>query len=177
VIPGNLRQPNPGGNVVALARGLQPPAALPPGAPRRPSTGLLQTYSSGGRQLLIAYGVDALGPLARTYRTGKVKGIAVIAGAAGRLTTVANAPRPASFEKGAPAWKIPTAILVLGVLLLLAVRLRKVRRRLAELPPPTPAAPLDDPAAQAELAEWERFAQQENGVSSTRPREDAPTPS
>jgi cellulose synthase/poly-beta-1,6-N-acetylglucosamine synthase-like glycosyltransferase len=171
----------PGGDVIVLTRGLTAPVALPGGAPLAPREGLLQTYATGGRRLLVAYGTTALRPLTGGYHTGKVRGAAAVVGAHGRIETLANAPRPTSFEKRGLPWKFPAAIIVLGSLLLLVLRIRKVRGRLAELPPPAPAAPLDDAAVRAQLEEWERLVRQDSSATSAagaatnggKPRDDA----
>ena len=162
----------PAGDVVVLARGLVAPAALPPGAPLAPREGLLQTWKDGGRTLLVAYGVPALRPLAAAYHTGKVRGIAAVAGRGDRVTTLKPAAPPTSFEDKPLPWKIPAAILVAGTLLLVGLRIRKVRGRLEALPPPAPAEPLDDAAVRAQLADWERLVRQESGG---KPRDETPT--
>ncbi|HEX4345360.1 MAG TPA: cellulose biosynthesis cyclic di-GMP-binding regulatory protein BcsB [Solirubrobacteraceae bacterium] len=151
----------PAGDLVVLARGETAPVTLPAGAPLAPRPGVLETYSSGGRRLLVAYGVRALRPLAADYFVGKVKGVAAITSTRGTITTLAPAPAVQSFKKHGPRWQVPTAILVVFLLGLLGLRLRKVRRRLDDLPPPAPSAALDDEAVRAQLADWEQLVTQD----------------
>jgi cellulose synthase/poly-beta-1,6-N-acetylglucosamine synthase-like glycosyltransferase len=154
----------PGGEVVVVARtGAPPPVRLPDGAPRPGRDGLLETFQSGGRRLLVAYGPRALRPIASDYFVGKVKGVAAITTNRGDVTTLTPAPTPRAFEKHGTRWQVPTAILVVALLGLLSVRLRKVRRRLDDLQPPAPTAALDDEAVKAQLADWERLVRQESG--------------
>ena len=161
IAPGSL----PGGDVIVLARGRTAPVPLPDGAPVGPREGLLQTYAHDRRQLLVAYGVRALRPLAAGYRSSKVKGLAAVVERSGTVRTLASAPPVPAFETRPLAWKAPAAILVLGVLFLLGFRLRRVRRRLEQLPPPTPADPLQDAEIRAQLDEWERLVAHEgNGA-------------
>jgi cytochrome c-type biogenesis protein CcmH/NrfF len=108
--------------------------------------------------VLVAYGVRALRPLAAGYTSAKLKGLATIVERSGTVRTLASAPPVPAFEKRALAWKAPAAILVLGVLVLLGFRLRKVHRCLEQLPPPAPTDPLQDAEIRAQLDEWERLA-------------------
>lgn len=158
----------PAGDVVVLARGTAAPAPLPDGAPAAAREGLLATWEDDGRRLLVAYGVRALRPLAAGYHTGKVRGIAAIAGPGAKVTTVEPAPPATSFETRPLPWKVPAAILVLGALLLVGLRLRKVRAQLEALPPPVPSEPLDDAAVRAQLEEWERLVRQDAGGAASR---------
>ena len=166
----------PAGDVVVLARTGAPAAVtLPSGAPLKGLDGLLTTYESDGRRLLVAYGPRALRPLGSDYFVGKVKGVAAITSNRGAVTTLTSAPTPQAFEKHGTRWQIPTAILVVALLGLLWVRLRKVRRRLADLEPPAPMAALDDEAVKAQLADWERLVRQESGNGAAAPSGDTQT--
>jgi hypothetical protein len=162
----------PGGDVVVLANDdLRPPVRLPAGAPAKARLGVLETYGSGGRHILVAYGVRALRPLASGYAVSKVRGLAAFVARSGKITTLVRAPVAGSFEKRPMAWQVPAGILVLGLLVLLAIRMRKVRKRLEQLPPPTAAKPLNDEEIRAQLEDWERLVAQEG--SGTKPRDDA----
>ncbi|HEX4364077.1 MAG TPA: cellulose biosynthesis cyclic di-GMP-binding regulatory protein BcsB [Solirubrobacteraceae bacterium] len=164
----------PAGDVVVLAGDdLTTPAPLPAGAPAKPRLGVLETYASGGRHVLVAYGMRALRPLASDYAVSKVRGLAAIVARSGKITTLVRAPAASSFQKRPMAWQVPAGILVLGLLVLLAIRMRKVRKRLERLPPPRPGDPLDDDEIRAQLEDWERLVAQEG--NGTKPRDDATT--
>jgi hypothetical protein len=152
----------PDGNVVVLGRDdLTTPVPIPKGAPATPRVGLLETYESGERVVLVAYGLRALRPLAYNYSSAKVRGIAAVVSHSGRVGTIARAPIANGFVKRGPAWQIPAAILAFGALALLLIRLRKVSRRLEELPSPQPAEPLEDAEIRAQLDDWERLLAQD----------------
>ena len=162
----------PAGDDIVLARGLAPPVALPAGAPAPPQHGLLETYASHGRELLVAFDVRALRPLAAGYYVGRVKGTAAVVTPSGAVTTLVPTPPTIAFVKAPLPWKGPVAVLVLVALVVFALRIRRARRRLEALPPPAPLAPVDEATLRAELEGWERLAAADGNGSAPR---DAPT--
>jgi hypothetical protein len=156
----------PAGDDIVLTRGLTPPVALPAGAPAAPRIGLLETYASQRRQLLVAWDVRALRPLAAGYYVGRVKGVAAAVAASGAVTTLVPTPPTIAFVKAPLPWKGPVAILVLVALIGLGLRVRRARRRLEALPPPAPLAPVDEAVLRAELDGWERLAAADGNGSS-----------
>jgi cellulose synthase/poly-beta-1,6-N-acetylglucosamine synthase-like glycosyltransferase len=166
----------PAGDVVVLAPGAQPPVSLPAGAPMGGQPGVLETYRSDGRQLLVAYGVRALRPLSYGYQVGAVSGAAAIVQPDGTTRTLVAAAAAASEKSRSLPWKVPVAIIVIGTIGLLIVRIRRVRARLAALPTELPPMMPDDPFVRAQLSDWERLAASDaNGGRS--PGEDrAPRP-
>jgi cellulose synthase/poly-beta-1,6-N-acetylglucosamine synthase-like glycosyltransferase len=148
----------PAGDDLVLTRGLIAPVALPAGAPALPQHGLLETYASHGRQLLVAWDVRALRPLAVGYYVGRLKGVAAVVAPSGALTTLVPTPPTIAFVKAPLPWEGPVAILVLVALVVFARRIRRARRRLEALPAPAPLAPVDEAVLRAELDGWERLA-------------------
>jgi hypothetical protein len=124
----------PAGDVVVLARGTQAPVALPTGSRAAPQPGLLSTYSAGGRQVLVAYGVGALRPLAYLYYPGKVFGDAAVVDASGATRTVVSAPLVSAFAIQPLPWKEPVAVLLLVGLAWFLWRRRQARRVAADAP-------------------------------------------
>lgn len=159
----------PSGNVVVLARGLNTPVPLPTGAPVEPTSGLLETYESGQRHLLVAYTPQALRPLAAGYYVDKVKGLAAVVSDSGTATTVVKAPTPSAFTTPALDWEGPAAIFAFVALSVFFWRMYRTRRRLDDLPPVPPAtASLDEAAVRAQIEQWEALVAHEgaNGASS-----------
>jgi cellulose synthase/poly-beta-1,6-N-acetylglucosamine synthase-like glycosyltransferase len=149
----------PAGNVVVLVRGTTPAVPLPAGAPTGGQPGVLETYESAGRHLLVAYGLRALRPLSYDYQVGEVNGAAAIVQPDGTARTLVSAPSVTAFTGQSLPWKVPVGIIVIAAVGLLVVRIRKVRARLVELPASSSPPPMpDDPFVRAQLSDWERLA-------------------
>jgi cellulose synthase/poly-beta-1,6-N-acetylglucosamine synthase-like glycosyltransferase len=159
VLIGPARLPN--SDVVLLERGVANPVPLPAGAPTPAQPGLLETYTAGGHQILVALGYRALAPLGSGYAVGKITGVAALVVGGGHAQTLVNAPALHAFPPRPLAWQIPAAVLVLAAIGLLVLITVRARRRLRELPPPEPAPHVDELSIEAQLEAWKQLAAQE----------------